>query len=144
MLDDREVFGLMDAATVAGLVLDRQQDSLFDFVAEAQAGGFLPHRAVQDFTAAEAERLRNWMRGCATVARNSDDAEWLSGHVIVRMCEARRAIDRRDFAEAMLRVRQAEFTGGVLAKLLQCMDDDAADRMRADCDPDWRRIEGWR
>lgn len=140
MLDDREVFELMETAAAAGLVLDRMDASLFDFAAEAQAAGIVSHRPVPEFTAAEAERLREWMRGCATIARHADDPEWLSGQAIVRMCEARRAMDRRDNAEAMLRTRQAEFAIGVLVKLLARLDEHAG----ADPDGVLDQIERWR
>lgn len=140
VLDDSEVFELMETAAAAALVLDRADASLFDFVAEAQAGGIVPHRPVPEFTAAEAARLREWMRGCVVAALNANDAEWLSGQVIVRMCEARRAMERRDYGEAMLRARQAEFANGVLLKLLARAEERAAQ----DANAMLNQIERWR
>lgn len=139
MLDDREVLELMETASAAAVVLDRMDASLFDFVEEAQAAGIVSHRPVPEFTAAEAVRLREWMRGCATIARQADDLEWLSGQAIVRICEARRALDRRDNADAMLRTRQAEFAIGVLVKLLARLDEHAGAEAGA-----LDQIERWR
>ena len=140
VLDDREVFELMETAVAAGVVLDRMDASLFDFMAEAAAAGIVPHRPMPELTGAEAERLREWMRGCAMIARHADDPEWLSGQVIARMCEVRRAIARQDFGEAMLRARQAEFANGVLAKLLARADERAG----LDADVALNQIERWR
>lgn len=140
MLDVREVFDLMETASAAALVLDRSEDSLFDLLREAQAGGIVPATELAEMKPADAERLRSWMRGCALIARHGDDADWLSGQVLVRMCEARGGLQRRDFANAMLATRLAEFATAMLAKLLARSEAAPPPSSAAD----WQQIEGWR
>lgn len=113
-----DIIELMDAATAASVAMNRPSDGLFEFLAEAQAGGFVSHRPLTELDSAEGARLREWMRGSAMLQQRSYDPDWLLSQVIIRMCEVRGALELGQPDEATLKARLAESAAGILARVL--------------------------
>lgn len=131
---------MMETGSAAAIVMERADTSVFDFLAEAQAAGIVPHCELADLAEAAADALTAWMSGCAQISRHADDLEWLSSHVITRMCEARGAAERGEWPAAILRGRLAEYAAALLTRLLLRMDACAVRAPRVG----WDEIEGWR